>query len=73
MTDVRRDVAPPQGVAPDQLRPWRSLTSEEQTALQIAYQQALDREPPTCSLDTKIERFSRWLAKRGVEFGKGDL
>ena len=73
MTDVRRDVAPPQGDTSDQLRPWRSLTSAEQTALQIAYQEALDREPPTCSLDTKIERFSRWLAERGVEFGKGDL
>lgn len=58
---------------PGSLRPWRSLSEAEQLALRMAYQEALDKEPLTCSLETKVERFARWLAERGVEFGRGDL
>lgn len=73
MPDIRRDLASAPTDASAPLRPWRSLTAAEQTALQIAYQEALDREPLTCSLDTKIERFARWLAERVVSFGKQDV
>jgi len=55
------------------LRPWSTLSAEEQTALRSAYQAELDKEPLTCSLDTKVERFARWLAARGVSFSMDDL
>lgn len=73
MADTHRDKTGPMAVGASPPRPWRDLTEAEQTALQIAYQDALDKEPPTCSLDTKIERFSRWLAGRGVSFSQDDL
>jgi hypothetical protein len=49
-------------------RDWAELGEEEQTRLQIAYGRYLDSLPPTCSLETKIERFRRWLADRGIEY-----
>jgi hypothetical protein len=55
------------------LRPWSTLDSDEQTALRGAYQVELDKEPPTCSMDTKVERFANWLAARGVSFSMDDL
>ncbi len=55
------------------LRPWNSLAAEEQLRLQQDYQVELDRQPLTCSMDTKIERFSRWLEGRGVRFTREDL
>jgi hypothetical protein len=73
MSDGPLDPDGVQGDATAPLRPWRSLGEAEQTALRVAYQEALDREPPTCSLDTKIERFARWLAARGVAFSRSDL
>jgi len=50
------------------LKPWRELSSEEQLALREAYGHYLDKLPPTCDLDEKIERFRRWLADRGVGY-----
>ena len=50
------------------LREWGDLGPEEQLALREAYGHYLDTLPPTCSLDTKIERFKRWLAERGVRY-----
>lgn len=50
------------------LRDWHSLTPDEQVALQEEYGRYLDTLPPTCSLETKIERFNRWLAERGVHY-----
>lgn len=50
------------------LRPWEGLTPEEQLQLREAYGHYLDTLPPTCSLETKIERFRRWLAERGVDY-----
>ena len=58
---------------PADLKPWSSLSAEERDALQAAYQVVLDKEPPTCSLDTKVERFARWLATQGVAFAMEDL
>lgn len=53
---------------PKKLRPWTELTEEEQTRLRIAYGHHLDTLPPTCSLETKIERFRHWLASQGVDY-----
>lgn len=56
---------------PDQAAPrrdWAELGDEEQTRLQIAYGHYLDSLPPTCSLETKIERFRHWLAAQGIDY-----
>ena len=60
----------PEPAATDQasLRDWHSLDAEEQTRLQVEYGRYLDTLPPTCSLETKIARFRRWLAPRGVDY-----
>ncbi|HCL66939.1 MAG TPA: hypothetical protein DIC56_19305 [Rhizobium sp.] len=55
------------------LRRWSALDADEQLALQAAYQSELDKEPPTCSLETKVERFARWLASRGVFFSMDEM
>ncbi len=51
-----------------QRRDWHGLDEDEQTELQVAFGHDLDRLPPTCSLDTKIQRFRRWLAERGIAY-----
>ena len=43
------------------LRDWHSLDTREQTAIRIEYGRFLDTLPPTCALETKIERFRHWL------------
>ncbi len=50
------------------LRDWAALSADEQLALREAYGHYLDTLPPTCSLQTKIDRFRHWLAERGVHF-----
>jgi hypothetical protein len=47
---------------------WNQLSSERQTELRIEYGHFLDSLPPTCSLETRIERFSRWLQERGIRY-----
>jgi hypothetical protein len=54
--------------SPGALRDWHQLSPDEQLALREAYGYFLDSLPPTCSLETKIERFSRWLAQQGVRY-----
>ena len=56
-----------------QLRPWASLSREEQNRLRAEYQPVLDKEATTCSLDKKIERFAGWLETKGVAFSADDL
>jgi hypothetical protein len=51
-----------------ELIPWNQLSGERQTELRIEYGHYLDSLPPTCSLETKIERFGRWLLERGVRY-----
>ena len=51
-----------------QLRDWTSLGPDEQLALREAFGRYLDGLPPTCSLETKVTRFQRWLAERGVHY-----
>jgi hypothetical protein len=56
----------------EELTPWEDLSGEQQLELREAYGHYLDTLPPTCSLETKIERFSRWLEERGVGYtGEG--
>lgn len=53
----------------DKPRDWRSLDAGEQTAIRIEYGHYLDSLPPTCSLETKIERFRNWLREeKGIEY-----
>ena len=51
-----------------ELVPWESLDAERQTALRVEYGHYLDQLPPTCSLEEKNARFSRWLAEQGVAY-----
>lgn len=50
------------------LRPWESLTAHEQIELRIAFGYYLDHLSPTCSLDTKIQRFRGWLQEQGIDY-----
>jgi hypothetical protein len=50
------------------LAPWDSLPGEQQLELGEEYGHYLDSLPPTCSLETKIERFRRWLEARGIAY-----
>ena len=49
-----------------ELRPWSSLSEDEQTELMLAYQPALDTEALTCRFDRKLERTQAFLKTRGV-------
>lgn len=52
-----------------ELRDWESLDTEEQTQLQVEYGYYLDSLPPTCSMQTKIERFRHWLqTEKGIDY-----
>lgn len=51
------------------LRDWDSLDPDEQTAIRVEYGHWLDSLPPTCSLETKIERFRSWLRdEKGIDY-----
>jgi hypothetical protein len=50
------------------LTPWDSLPEDRQLELREQYGRYLDALPPTCSLDSKIERFRRWLRERGIGY-----
>jgi hypothetical protein len=50
------------------LTPWEALSAERQTALRVEYGHYLDGLPPTCSLEEKTSRFTRWLAERGIHY-----
>lgn len=43
------------------MRDWDTLATDEQTALRIEHAHYLDSLPPTCSMETKIERFRNRL------------
>jgi hypothetical protein len=59
MTDMKDSV---------ELVSWEKLSSEKQLALRNEYGHYLDSLPPTCSLETKVERFRLWLEERGVSY-----
>jgi hypothetical protein len=50
------------------LRSWDSLDTEEQADLRVAFGRYLDTLPPTCSLETKVQRFRRWLQGHGIDY-----
>lgn len=51
------------------IRDWESLEPEEQIRIQVEYGYYLDTLPPTCSLESKIERFSNWLKiEKGINY-----
>ena len=53
----------------NKLRDWDSLEPDEQTSIQVEYGYYLDRLPPTCSMESKIERFRNWLkSEKGVHY-----
>ena len=54
-------------------RDWSRLTPEERIELRIAFGHHLDQLPPSCSPDTKLQRFQTWLAERSVRFEAEDL
>ncbi len=47
---------------------WDTLTPGQQLVLREEYGHYLDTLPPTCSLETKLERFRSWLAERGIGY-----
>jgi hypothetical protein len=52
-----------------ELRDWNQLHPDEQTSVRVEYGRYLDSLPPTCSMDTKIERFRRWLREeKGIDY-----
>ena len=55
-------------VESDQLTPWEALSMQRQLELREAYGHYLDSLPPTCSMETKIERFRRWLEEQGISY-----
>ncbi|MGD2074002.1 MAG: hypothetical protein PVG38_03625 [Gammaproteobacteria bacterium] len=52
----------------ENLTPWDSLPEERQLELREEYGRYLDSLPPTCSLETKLERFRRWLKQYGISY-----
>lgn len=48
--------------------PWENLTPDRQLSLRQEYGMYLDSLPPTCSMESKIERFRRWLEQRGIVY-----
>ncbi len=63
--DTENEASPP---SPGKLTPWESLSSERQLELRESYGHYLDTLPPTCSLESKIERFRHWLEARGIHY-----
>ena len=47
---------------------WEQLSLMRQTQLRIEYGYYLDQLSPTCSLESKIERFTNWLAERNITY-----
>lgn len=47
---------------------WNELPKSRQVELLEAYGRYLDQLPPTCSMDTKVERFQAWLRERDIEY-----
>jgi hypothetical protein len=64
---------PPMTDTGKNLTPWADLDAEARLKLQRDYQAELDTQPLTCSLDEKMDRFTKWLAERGVSFTMEDL
>lgn len=53
---------------PDILVSWDTLSSDMRVKLREEYGYYLETLPPTCSLETKVEQFRRWLEKKGIAY-----
>lgn len=49
-------------------RLWGDLSAQERLQLREEYGYYLDRLPPTCCMDTKVDRFCIWLNERGIHY-----
>lgn len=47
---------------------WDTLSSQQQLELRESYGRYLDGLPRTCCIETKIERFRRWLEQRNIKY-----
>jgi hypothetical protein len=65
MTNIPVDA---RSAASDALVAWDTLNSDTRVKLREEYGYYLDTLPPTCSLETKVDRFRRWLEERGVAY-----
>ena len=52
----------------DDLIPWDRLSGGRPAELRNEYGYYLDSLPPACSLETRVERFRRWLQERGADY-----
>jgi len=55
-------------IEPEDLLPWEQLDDQRQITLRSEFGHYLDTLPPTCSLESKIERFRQWLQVRGIAY-----
>ena len=55
-------------IEPEDLLPWEQLDDQRQITLRYEFGYYLDTLPPTCSLESKIERFRQWLQVRGIAY-----
>lgn len=58
------DLSPDSG----RLRDWGELDESERTRLLVEHGRWLDGLPPTCSLESKVQRLRLWLAQRGIDY-----
>ncbi len=55
------------------LRPWSSLSEEEQAGLLADYQSVRDTQALTCSFEAKLARMQAFLAGRGVSITEEEI
>ena len=54
----------------DKIRKRGALKPDEQLDPPEAYGTCLESVPPACSLETRIERFRRWLSGRNIRYDR---
>jgi hypothetical protein len=50
------------------LMDWKHLDKEEQTRLLVEYGYYQDDMAPSCDINIKQARFTRWLDERGIRY-----
>mgnify|MGYP005852471079 CR=1 FL=1 len=58
---------------PHGTRRWSDLPEADRVRLLADYQPILDTAPPTCSFDTKLERFRAFLSASGVSIDEHEV
>jgi hypothetical protein len=59
---------PDSGSDHGRLRDWGEFDESERTRLLVEHGRWLDGLPPTCSLESKVQRLRLWLAQRGIDY-----